>query len=137
MCGLEDALSPDEVSRRLDGAGIPWAVFAGTAACAYGATRPVTDIDILIPTGKGEYVAALFPEATVQREEYGSVEIHLPGFDLLAGLSWTSSEFSYSLDLDVEMIARLQRHEIKGVNVPIIPPEDNILLKALAGRGPE
>ena len=35
------------------------------------------------------------------------------------------------------MRARLQRYVIAGVRVPVIPPEDNILLKALWGRGPE
>jgi hypothetical protein len=35
------------------------------------------------------------------------------------------------------MAARLTRYEIVGVSVPVIPPEDNILLKAMWGRGPE
>ena len=40
-------LTLEEVARRLDRAGIKWAVFAGVAAAAYGATRPLTDVDIL------------------------------------------------------------------------------------------
>jgi hypothetical protein len=35
------------------------------------------------------------------------------------------------------MAARLQRHPIAGVAVPVVPPEDNIMLKAFADRGPE
>jgi hypothetical protein len=41
------------------------------------------------------------------------------------------------MDLDDQMATRLQRHSISGVSVSVIPPEDNILLKALWGRGPE
>jgi hypothetical protein len=33
----------------LDDAEIAWAVFAGAAANAYGATRPLTDVDSLVP----------------------------------------------------------------------------------------
>jgi hypothetical protein len=119
-----------EIARRLDQAGITWAVFAGAAAAAYGATRPLTDVDILVPAAEGERLAALFPEAQVDRREDGSARgIQLPGFDILAGLT--------IIDLDTHMAARLQRHEIAGVTVPVIPPEDNILLKAIMGRGPE
>lgn len=122
--------SLEEVAQRLDRAGITWAVFAGAAAAAYGAACPVTDVDILIPASEGEQVAALFPEAHVTWHEDGSIlGIQLPGFDILAGL--------ITMDLDVQMAARLTRHEIAGVTVPVIPPEDNILLKAIWGRGSE
>ena len=126
----QNVSSLEEVAQRLGHAGITWAVFAGAAAVAYGATCPVTDVDILIPASEGERVAALFPEADVMRHEDGSIlGIQLPGFDILAGL--------IIMDLDVQMAARLTHHEIAGVTVPVIPPEDNILLKAIWGRGPE
>jgi hypothetical protein len=123
-------LSLEEIAHQLDRAGITWAVFAGAAAAVYGATCPVTDVDILIPASEGDRVATLFPEAHVTRQQDGSIlGIQLPGFDILAGL--------ITMDLDVQMAARLTRHEIAGVIVPVIPPEDNILLKAIWGRGSE
>lgn len=123
-------LSLEEIARRLDGAAITWAVFAGAAASVYGATRPLTDVDILVPSVEGDQVAALFPESHVKRGEDGSVQwVQLPGCDILAGLT--------IMDLDAQMAARLQRHTIAGVVVPVIPPEDNILLKAVWGRGAE
>lgn len=128
----ESATKPtlDQVAQRLNDAQIVWAVFAGAAANAYGATRPVTDIDILVPQAERDRLAALFPEAHVIYREDGSVRgLHLPGFDILAGLSL--------MDLDHEMAARLTRHEIAGTAVTVIPPEDNILIKAVFGRGPE
>jgi hypothetical protein len=131
-------LSFEEVARRLDQAGVVWVVFAGAAATVYGATRPLTDVDILIPAADGARVASLFPEAQVHREEDGGVRwVQLPGFDLVAGLMMCDSDATYTLDLDAQMAARLTRHEIAGVLVPVIPPEDNILLKAIWGRGPE
>jgi hypothetical protein len=131
-------LSLEEVARRLDRAGIAWAVFAGAAASAYGATRPLTDVDILIAATDGERVATVFPESEIRRGEDGSVHIvQLLGFDLVAGLAWHQADATYVFDLDDAMAARLQRHEIAGITVPIVPPEDNILLKAIADRGPE
>jgi hypothetical protein len=113
-------------------------VFAGAAAAAYGATRPLTDVDILVPAAEGDRVADQFPEAEVKRREDGSVRgVELPGFDLLAGLTWRDADATYTLDLDAQMAARLTRHEIIGVTVPVVPPEDNVLLKAMWGRGPE
>jgi hypothetical protein len=134
----ETILSLEEIARRLDRAGVVWAVFAGAAAAVYGATRPLTDVDILIPAAEGDRVAALFPEAQVKYGEDGSVRgIQLPGFDLVAGLVMRDADASYTVDLDTQMAARLTRHEIAGVVVPVIPPEDNILLKAIWQRGPE
>jgi hypothetical protein len=123
-------LSLEQIAQRLDRAGVTWAVFAGAAANAYGATRSLTDVDILIPAAEGHRLADLFPEAQVKHREDGSVRgLKLPGFDILAGLR--------AMDLDAEMAARRTRHEIAGVVVPVIPAEDNILLKAIFGRGPE
>jgi len=130
MNAMHTPMTLAEVARRLDGAGITWAVFAGAAAAVYGSSRPTTDVDILVPAAEGERVADLFPEAQVDRGEDGTVrQLRLPGFDILAGLTM--------VDLDPPMAARLTRHEVAGVEVPVIPPEDNILLKARWGRGPE
>ena len=130
MSEPQPRLSLKEIARRFDCAGVTWAVFAGAAASVYGSPRPLTDVDILVPTGEASRLTVLFPEAEVVHREDGSVQgIQLPGFDILAGLS--------TMDLDVEMAERRTRHEIVGVTVPVIPPEDNILLKAISGRGPE
>ena len=120
--------SLEEIARLLDENDIPWAVFAGAAAHAYGASRPLTDVDILVPRAEGDRVPALFPEARLVRHDEIQVVV-LPGVDIVAGL--------HDMDLDKEMAARLTRHEIAGVVVPVIPAEDNILLKGLMGRGPE
>ena len=124
------AIILEEAARRLDQAKITWCVFAGAAALVYGSHRTLTDIDILVPSKEGEHLPALFSESKVEREEDGSVwGIKLPDIDLIAGLD--------VMDLDEAMAERLDRYEVAGVIVPVIPPEDNILLKAIWGRGPE
>ena len=125
---LEGMARLTEVAARLDGAGMLWVIFAGTAASLYGADRPVTDLDILVPAEEGERLKALFPEAAVTREQ-DMLHVGLPGVDLLAGLG--------AIDLDGEMASRVTRHKIGGIQVPVIPREDNILLKAMMGRGAE
>jgi hypothetical protein len=132
------AVTLSDVASRLDRARTLWAVFAGAAAAVYGAIRPITDIDILVPAADGERVAALFPVGAVIRDEGGEVlGITLPGIDIVAGLSRHTPGLSYDIDLDDKMAARRTRHEIAGVIVPVIPPEDNVLLKAIWRRGPE
>ena len=127
MNTVQEALSFGLVARRLDGAGIPWVVFAGAAAAVYGASRPLTDVDILVPAAAGDQVLALFPKAQVKSYPDGRRGFVLRGFDILPGLDL--------MDLDAAMIARSLRRPIAGVSVPVIPAEDNILLKAMWGRG--
>ena len=116
-----------EIAAKLDGAGMQWAVFAGAAASVYGADRVVTDVDILVPAAEGDRLMALFPDAELVSSQPGLLHLAMPGIDLLAGLG--------EVDLDSRMAARVTRHEIGGILVPVIPPEDNILLKATWGRG--
>jgi len=108
MNAPQTILSLQEVARRLNRAGVPWAVFAGAAASVYGATRPLTDVDILIPAAYGGRAAALFPEGQANRREGGAVHIvQLPGFDLVAGLTWREGDSTYTMDLDEQMAAHL------------------------------
>jgi hypothetical protein len=127
MNSVQEGLRLAQVARRLDGAGIPWVVFAGAAATVYGASRPLTDVDILVPAAERDRVAALFPEARTKSYQDGRSGLVLPGIDILPGLDL--------MDLDAAMIARSVRQPIAGVSVPVIPAEDNILLKAMWGRG--
>lgn len=123
-------MSLSEVAARLNKNGIPWAVFAGAAAVAYGVDRPITDVDILVPSSEGERLAALFPEGEIKRDDAGELDgICLEGFDIIAGLRL--------VDLDEAMAARLTQGQVGGVPVPLIPVEDNIALKATWGRGLE
>jgi hypothetical protein len=135
---MGESLLLGEVARRLERAGVVWAVFAGAAAAAYGSERALTDVDILVPIGEGTRVASLFPGAEVERREDGRVRsVKLPDVDIIAGLTMVEGETAYHVDLDDEMAARRTWHEISGVRMPVIPVEDNLMLKAVWGRGAE
>ena len=77
-----------DVARRLEASGVAWVVFAGAAATVYGADRPLTDVDILVPSSAGERLVELFPEGEIKRDETGGLDgICLQGFDIIAGRS--------------------------------------------------
>ena len=116
-----------EIASQLDGAGLQWTVFAGAAASVYGAERVVTDLDILVPHSEVQRLLDLLPDAELVYSEPGLTHLALPEVDLLAGMG--------AMDLDAEMVTRIARYEIGGVQVPVIPREDNIMLKAMWGRG--
>ena len=143
MAGSAPAPTFATVAARLDRAGVVWAVFAGAAATVYGASRPVADVDILVPAKESERISILFPEAIVRHDDFGSsldtrvTGISMPGIDILAGLSRRTTRLSYHIDLDQEMASRCIRRPSAGVMAPVIPPEDNIILKAIWGRGSE
>ncbi len=122
-----------EIASRLENDGIKWVVFAGAAATVYGAARPISDIDLLVEASAGGNLGDLFPEGKVCYRPDGSVEgVAIPCFDILVG--WRRG---YEIDVDDEMMSRRTHADIAGLIVPVIPVEDNILLKAIWGRGPE
>lgn len=103
------------VKEALDKAGVSWVVFAGAAAQCYGSKREITDIDIL-----------------VKRKDLGKAKSLLKNvgkehFDVVAG--------SDQIRLDDEMVKRTRHRPLFGVTVPVIPVEDNIILKAILQRG--
>ncbi len=118
-----------DVATRLDQAGLRWAVFAGAAAHVYGATRPITDIDILIRKADDERVAALLPEAEVERRNGEVFKLVAGDCDLVPGVG--------TIEPDDEMVARMVRYNVREVLAPVVPVEDNIAIKALMNRGPE
>lgn len=99
---------------RLEKAGVPWVVFAGAAASCYGSTRKITDIDILVKLEDIEKARAALDHADTQ------------AFDVVAFPDFF---------LDDEMIKRAKQKKLLGVTVPVIPVEDNIILKARLQRG--
>ena len=122
-----------EVTQCLLAAEIPWGVFAGAAACAYGSSRPIQDIDILIPSDAGERAAAFFPQAQQERDPDGRLAmLTLPGFEIIAGLNQR-----ICLEMDAEMIARLEWRKLLDLRVSLLSLEDNLVYKAVLGRGPE
>jgi hypothetical protein len=111
------------VKDRLDSAKVTWAFFAGFAAYCYGSRRPLTDIDVLVLDREfGKASAAL-----------GRIE----GVELCRTKPKTILGKTYAMGMDDEMAAHIVRRTFFGIEVPLISPEDNVLLKAISQRGPE
>ena len=122
-----------EITEKLDSTGVSWGIFAGAAACAYGVTRPIKDIDILIPNDGGDRIASVFPKAEIERDADGRIAvIQLPDIEIIAGLTR-----NICLEMDAEMCARVLPHDLLGVKVQLLPLEDNLVFKAILSRGPE
>jgi hypothetical protein len=111
------------LSDKLNVATVAWAVFAGAAACCYGSKRDLTDIDILVRGNDLEKAKAALK---------GLEEV-----DVVADLELKTNSGTYKFFMDDEMMGRIERRPLLGVQIPIIPVEDNILFKAILQRGGE
>lgn len=131
----------DELTER----NIPFAIVGGLAANAYGATRPLNDIDIDVPD-------AVLPVLAVELREYlafgpdravsecfdcalvgftfGGQEIELSGAESMKILDRSSGEW---LDWPTDLAAVESRH-LLGITVPVMAREPLIAYKRLAGR---
>jgi len=109
------------IKRRLSEVGIPWLVFAGAAAHAYGCLRPVTDLDILVREPDYHRARGLLED--------------IDDLDVLAKLTVPTDQGTCSFHADDEMISRTRLMPLLGLTVPVAPVEDNVLLKAILQRG--
>jgi len=114
---------------KLDRMNIPWAIFAGAASQAYGSTREITDIDILVKRNDMKKI-----ESTLGIEFHNN-QASLDSAHLVSEVSCTKHGRTMRFYMDEEMEKRLAHKPLRGVEVPIIPLEDNIILKAVLGRG--
>jgi len=111
------------VKSRLDEAGVCWAVFAGAAAHCYGSKRKVTDIDILVKD------ADLRKAKTVLKD--------VEGIDVVGDLRMNVGGGTFLFFIDDEMAKKIQHRRLFGVEVPVVPVEDNIIFKAILQRTEE
>ncbi|MEM2928064.1 MAG: nucleotidyltransferase [Nitrososphaerota archaeon] len=99
---------------------ILWMIFAGTAAYCYGSKRKITDIDILV--------------RSVDLEKAKNALKNIKGIDIIADLRIIKSNKTYLFSIDNEMIERIKYRKLFDIEVPLIPVEDNIILKAILQR---
>lgn len=100
---------------------IPWMIFAGTAAYCYGSERKITDIDILV--------------RSTDLEKAKNYLKNIKGIDIVADLKIVKNNKTYLFSMDNEMIKRIKYRKLFDIEVPLIPVEDNIILKAVLQRG--
>lgn len=124
-----------------------WAVWAGFGASAYGSKRKPTDIDIGImkeDTSKVNHVLDKFGVKRLHWERKSIFRLFRIGFDLEGEEIDICGDGKISVDgreyrfiVNNEMFQRIQIKEIEGIKVPVISPEDIVLLKAICQRGKE
>lgn len=123
------------VAGRLASSGLPWCVMAGAAATCYGVQRAITDIDILICAEEEERLLALFPEG---QRKAGQNSLDIGPAELWWGtLPLRGGERFYDFISNAELIRRITHRSMLGLIVPVMSPEDVILMKAILQRGPE
>jgi hypothetical protein len=99
---------------------IPWMIFAGVAAYCYGSKRKITDIDILV--------------RDIDFEKAKNAFKNIKGIDIIADLKIVKNNRTYSFSIDNEMMERIKYRKLFDIEVPLIPVEDNIILKAILQR---
>lgn len=117
-------------ARALSEASVPYVVIGGLSTAAFARPRVTDDIDVFVrPDGAKPALQAL-AEAGFRTEE---TEPH-----------WIYKAFKHGVLVDVifrstgdvyvddEMLRRAERHEHLGVEVPLVAPEDLLVIKAVA-----
>jgi predicted nucleotidyltransferase len=108
---------------------ITWAVFAGAAAHAYGSKRKITDIDILVKKNHMRKVEAALGVSIC------NTRTSIDAIDVIFEIEFKVKEKFMRFFMDEEMQKRLRYRQLYGLEVPIVPLEDNIILKAALARG--
>lgn len=111
---------------------IPYAVFAGFAVQLYTKNRKVTDIDILVPDLERAARAARFE---LHREGDDQWAMPFPEAEVWGPVRVRRGGVTYVFPLTDEMIAARHTVELPLGVLPLICPEDIVLLKALLQRG--
>ncbi len=124
------------VQRTLDAQQFTWAVCAGAAAHLYGNRRPIQDVDILVESGKLPDVVRLLQEQQ-KVVQFDGQRILWRGIKIFDDLTIRRGREVYPFVFDDAMRSRLRRLPLLGSLVPVLPPEDIVLHKALLGRGIE
>ncbi|PDW04873.1 nucleotidyltransferase family protein [Candidatus Viridilinea mediisalina] len=122
------------VQRLLDGANMPWGVFAGAAAHLYGNRRPIQDVDLLIMRGQLPQVVKLL-QGSGKAVQFDGQRILWRGIKIFDDLTLRRAGQTYPLLLDEPMRQRLRRMPLLGAQVGVVAPEDVIAHKLLLGRG--
>jgi hypothetical protein len=116
--------------------GLDWMIFGGAAASCYGSGREIRDIDVLAdaPALAVRTAFSGFPQDR-QGRSHASVT---PDIEIWpAPLVFETEEGTFAVGVDREMLRhrRFMRLPISRMQLPIMSPEDVIVIKAIQQRG--
>jgi hypothetical protein len=120
----------DEAAAALEASGVAYAAMGGLASAMYGRQRWTHDADFFLRDRHDAATALRFFRragfATQQTDENWLYK-GIKGGVLVDLIFKAKGDIYY----DEEMISRTQRREFKGRTLPVVPPEDLIVIKAI------
>jgi hypothetical protein len=134
---IDDALR--DLAGVLDALGLRWFLFGAQAAILYGSTRVTEDIDVTVELGglpTRKLAKALSRSGFALR--FAATEAFVDRTRVLPAIH-ASTDVPVDIvfagpGLEELVIARIVRHEREGLSIPVVSPEDLVVLKILAGR---
>ena len=118
-----------DVAEALERDEIPYVVIGGIASALYGRPRSSDDLDILVAKPDAERTLQALDSAGFDTERTNDQWIYKAFREgvQVDVIFWLKGD----LYLDDEMLARATRVDVGGRQVPVIPPEDLIVVKAI------
>jgi predicted nucleotidyltransferase len=118
-----------ETAEALAQARVPHVFMGGLASAALGRPRWTHDIDVFVRPQDNRRALDVLEEAGFATQETDQAWLYKAlKDDVLVDVIFRSSG---SVVLDKEMVARARRATVAGAEVPVIPAEDLIVIKAL------
>ena len=118
--------------RALEDAGVFYLTIGGIASSVYGRPRWTWDIDFFVAPDDARPALEALSGAGFQTEETDERWLYKAAMDeVVIDLIFQSAG---GIHLDAEMRRRASVHDFKGVPVCMAPPEDVVVMKALAHR---
>ncbi len=131
QAGLSDGVvaAIGDVADALEDLGIPYVVIGGIASALYGRPRASDDLDILVAKPDADRTLEALGAAGFDTERTNEQWIYKGFRDgvQVDVIFWLKGDFY----LDDEMLARARRIDVAGRTVPVVPPEDLIVVKAI------
>jgi len=118
-----------DVADALDRERVPYVVIGGIASALYGRPRTSDDLDILVAKVDAERTLEALASAGFETERTNEQWIYKAFREgvQVDVIFWLKGD----LYLDEEMLARARRVDVNGRSVPVAPPEDLIVVKAI------
>jgi len=114
--------------------GIKFALWGGFAVALYTKSRPITDIDFIVQDAA--QVSAVLGSRLVEDEGERKTE-PVPGYEIVGPLVYEdrATQQLYRLALTTAMLERRSIVDIRGVDLPLMCPDDLVMFKAVFQRG--
>lgn len=120
----------DETMGALRDAGIQFLLIGGVGSCVFGRDRGTRDIDVFVrPESAENALSALAARGFRTKKEYEHWLYKAWKDDVLVDVIFRSSR---DILLDQEMLDRARLETFRGREVPVAPPEDLVVMKAVA-----